>query len=212
MARKWLGYGMVGLFFGTGLSAIAVMVATVASPTIAARVEGETAVQKTATQLATSPPEQEFIVMMMPYQQDAIALADLALTRARRAEVKALAQTIKANQNQKNRQLRTWYQAWYGGTVPDSLQWQQARKMVPVSVGGAMTVDVSQLETAADFDRVFLEEMMAHYQMGVLMAQTLLSDSDRPEIRTLANAIIQTQSAKIDEMQYWYQEWYVEGL
>jgi len=52
--------------------------------------------------------DQHFIVMMIPHHDGAIAMADLALTRARRPEIKALARSIKDSQTRENAQMRTW--------------------------------------------------------------------------------------------------------
>ncbi|WP_210404517.1 MULTISPECIES: DUF305 domain-containing protein [Cyanophyceae] len=41
-----------------------------------------------------------------------------------------------------------------------------------------------------------------------MMAQMVLANSDRPEIRELAQNIIDTQTAEINQMQQWYQDWY----
>ena len=161
---------------------------------------------------AITQPEQQFIIIMVPYQKDAIALADAALSHAKHPEIKALARTIKQTQTSTNQQLRSLYQRWYGTDVPDSLQLpEMATNTEILGIGGAMQADLTELETAPDFDRAFLEEMMQHQQMGVAMAQNILTSGDRPELRTLAEAIIQSQNAHIDTMQYWYHQWYLAG-
>lgn len=62
--------------------------------------------------------DQHFIVMMIPHHDGAIAMADLALTRAKHSEIKELAKSIKASQTSENAQMRTWYRQWFGGDVP----------------------------------------------------------------------------------------------
>ena len=42
--------------------------------------------------------DQHFIVMLIPHHDGAIAMAELALSRAKRPQIKALAQQIKASQ------------------------------------------------------------------------------------------------------------------
>ncbi|EKQ69330.1 hypothetical protein OsccyDRAFT_1956 [Leptolyngbyaceae cyanobacterium JSC-12] len=171
------------------------------------------AASRTDKTAAVRRPDQQFIMMMMPYQEDAIALADAALIRAKHPEIKALARTIKQNQITRNQQLRSFYRQWYGTDVPDGLQRQaiSTSGQEPNGMGGALRIDLKDLEVSPDFDRAFLEEMMQHQQMGVIMAQDMLSNSDRPEIHTFAKALIQTQNAHIDQMQYWYQQWYLMG-
>jgi CO/xanthine dehydrogenase Mo-binding subunit len=77
-------------------------------------------------------------------------------------------------------------------------------------MGGGMMggTDLEALEAASDFDREFIEQMIPHHQMGVMMARMVDVRSDRPEIDGLAAAIIKTQSAEIDQMRDWYRAWY----
>ncbi len=162
-------------------------------------------------------PDQHFIVMMLPHHEDAIAMADLALSRAHHPELKTLAQRIKQTQTQENRQMRAWYQQWFGQSVPTESMGRgrgliAGRNWQRPSQTGCMSTDLEPLNTAPDFDRTFLETMISHHQMGIRMAEMVLARSDRPEIQTLAQAIIQAQTAEIDQMQYWYQEWYPEGV
>ena len=53
-------------------------------------------------QRAMGYSDQQFIVMMIPHHDGAIAMADLALTRAQRPEIKELAKSIKASQTREN--------------------------------------------------------------------------------------------------------------
>lgn len=77
-------------------------------------------------------------------------------------------------------------------------------------MGGMMDemADLQILETAPVFDKEFIEQMIPHHQMGVMMARMVLSRSDRPEIEDLARAIITTQTAEIEQMRDWYQVWF----
>jgi uncharacterized protein (DUF305 family) len=71
-----------------------------------------------------------------------------------------------------------------------------------------MMGDTTALQSAADFDRAFIEEMIPHHQMGVRMAEMVLWHSDRPELQALAQTIIDDQTAEINQMQQWYRDWY----
>ena len=59
-----------------------------------------------------------FIVMMIPHHEGAIAMADLALKRSKRPEIRALAERIRTSQSRENAQMRRWYRQWYGTDVP----------------------------------------------------------------------------------------------
>jgi len=160
-------------------------------------------------------PDQHFIEMMIPHHQDAVEMANLALTRAKRTEIKKLAEAIKREQSREIQQMRGWYKAWYGKDVPQ----------VPMGTGmmgnrsgtgmgqgmmtqnGMMHADLVALKNASDFDKEFVRQMIPHHQMAVHMAQTVLSQKTRPESRTLAQSIIQSQTAEINQMRQWQQDW-----
>ena len=64
------------------------------------------------------PNDQRFIVMMIPHHEGAIAMAELALQRSKRPEIRALAESIRTSQIQENALMRRWYRQWYGSDVP----------------------------------------------------------------------------------------------
>ena len=52
----------------------------------------------------------------------------------------------------------------------------------------------------AEFDRLFLEGMIAHHEGAVAMAEDVRADGDDPELAALADAIIAAQEQEIAEM------------
>jgi len=51
-----------------------------------------------------------------------------------------------------------------------------------------------------DFDRMWLTMMIVHHEGAIEMSQTELAEGVNPEARQLAESIIATQQAEIDEM------------
>jgi uncharacterized protein (DUF305 family) len=145
-----------------------------------------------------------FIAAMIPHHEDAIAMADLALTRAEHPELKQLAERIKATQTAENAQMRAWYRQWFGGEVPTS---SDAFGMMG-GMMGARTTDLEALRAADSFDKAFLEAMIPHHQMGVMMSRMAGSATSRPEMRAFTQAIIDGQSREIEQMEEWYGEWF----
>jgi uncharacterized protein (DUF305 family) len=68
----------------------------------------------------------------------------------------------------------------------------------------SMGMNLDALKNATDFDKAFIEQMIPHHKMAVMMSAMVL-DSNRPEMRNLAKSIIQTQSAEIELMRGWNQ-------
>jgi len=71
-----------------------------------------------------------------------------------------------------------------------------------------MQIDLEDLKTAPDFEREFILQMVPHHQMAVMMSQMLLNGTNRPEMQTLGENIIRTQTSEINQMEQWYQTWY----
>ena len=162
--------------------------------------------------------DQHFIVMMIPHHEGAIAMADLALgtdqggqPRAQHQEILALAASIKATQAQEIADMRSWYQAWYGATVPTTPAMGGMGGMMGGTMGGQSPDTLSGLSGDA-FDQAFIAQMVPHHQMGVMMAQMALPGAQHPELRALLQAIIASQSAEIGQMQQWYQAWYDKAV
>jgi uncharacterized protein (DUF305 family) len=58
------------------------------------------------------------------------------------------------------------------------------------------------------FDRRFIDRMIPHHAMAIRSAQHMISDSPRPEMRELADDIVESQSEQIEQMRAWREEWY----
>jgi uncharacterized protein (DUF305 family) len=164
--------------------------------------------------------DQRFIVMMIPHHDGAIAMPDLALTRARRPEIMALARSIKDSQTRENAQMRAWYRKWYGGAVPPWGSGLGAGGMAHMGMGMGrmgmgmgrmgmgMETSLAALRQSSDFDRAFIEQMIPHHRMGVMMASMAQTNSQHPELLQLQQAMVRVQSEEIEQMQEWYRSWY----
>ncbi len=147
-----------------------------------------------------------FIEQMIPHHDDAIAMADLALTRAERPEIKRLAEDIKRTQTDENARMRLWYREWYGTDVPTSTSGRGGMMRGRMMDGGL--VDMEDLADAESFDKTFIEQMIPHHRVAIMMSRMAGAASGRPEIRDLTDSIVLSQGAEIEKMQDWYREWY----
>ena len=62
--------------------------------------------------------------------------------------------------------------------------------------------------TGPAFERAFLEQMIMHHQMAVMMAEPVTRQATHDELKTLARTIIEAQTAEIQQMQTWLRDWY----
>lgn len=157
--------------------------------------------------------DQHFIEQMIPHHNDAITMAKLAQSTAKRPEIKQLANNIIVSQSKENRLMKSWYKNWYGKDVPEDSE-AMGGMMNSGGMRGGMRMgmmgdetDMSRLENASDFDKAFIEEMIPHHQMAVMMANMLVQNTSRPEMKKLAGDIIDAQTKEIDAMRGWYKEW-----
>lgn len=172
--------------------------------------------------------DRHFIEMMIPHHDGAAKMADLALKRSKNADVLKLATAIKRDQVLEITQMRDLYKQWYKVDVPDMASHSKNpsnHNMMGMNGGkmgmgnmtakpnpmmgkmgmNMMSTDLKKLETAkdSDFDKAFLAEMIPHHKMALMMSNMVV-DSDRPEMRKLAQNILRSQSQEIDQMRGWY--------
>ncbi len=144
-----------------------------------------------------------FIEEMIPHHEDAISMADLALTRAEHQEVRDLAAAIKQTQAAEITQMRQWYRDWFGSEPGPSRMTQ-----MPNMPGH----DLSALAASPTFDKTFIEGMVPHHQMAVMMTSHMASRVEQPELKALMQAMGTSQAAEIGQMSGWYQNWYGVAL
>jgi uncharacterized protein (DUF305 family) len=60
------------------------------------------------------------------------------------------------------------------------------------------------------YDAVFIDGMIVHHEGAIIMANQALEEAERPEIRQLAEAILDAQEGEINQMLEWRTMWYPE--
>ena len=159
--------------------------------------------------------DQQYIDMMVPHHESAVAMAELATERSQRAELQEYAAAVIAAQSIEIAQLRSWRKEWFGseGTPPMSempmLPGMSAGMPGHDMSGGTMDMeqDIRDLEGASDFDRAFLEAMIVHHAMAVEASEIAVAGEVRAEIKALAEDVIADQRAEIQQMEAWLASW-----
>lgn len=78
-----------------------------------------------------------------------------------------------------------------------------AMKMMPM-----MSMEMPEWDGQLPFDKWFLDNMIPHHQQAVMMSRMLFMHTQRAEMKTLGNDIIQAQMKEIEQMQDWHTQWF----
>lgn len=163
----------------------------------------------TAVSAQHNDADVEFAQMMIPHHQQAIAMAEIAVDRAQRAEVTSLAEQIRTAQGPEITQLTGFLTAW-GASVPTTTGVSAGMNdsgmtgMNGPTMPGMMTdAQMNELRNAsgAAFDTMFLQMMIEHHRGAVTDAQREVDNGSNPEATQLATKIVADQTAEIGRMQ-----------
>lgn len=142
---------------------------------------------------------------MIPHHEQAVEMAQLAEERAQSPELEELASDIEAAQAPEIEQLTGWLEDWGADVPSDSMDHGDMGHGDPSSdMAGMMTAeDMSMLENAqgAVFDQMFLTMMIEHHEGAVQMARTEVANGENSDAIAMAERIISTQEAEIEQMQ-----------
>ena len=168
-----------------------------------------------------------FAQQMIVHHQGAVAMADLAPSRAGNQQVKDLAIKIKAAQAPEIEQMTGWLTLW-GAAMPTSTAASTTTDdgtggmnhggMSGTAASGEMSTGASGMAmpgmmsdaqmqeltnaTGADFDRLFLQLMIVHHQGAIEMADTEIAQGGNAAAAVaLAESIKTSQTAEITQMQ-----------
>lgn len=168
-----------------------------------------------------------FLDMMAPHHASAVTMAQAALSRAERPDVRALAEEIIASQSAEIEQMASWRAQWFPDApampmMPVEQMMEMMGAMMPAGMmgtpgvmpdpGGMGMMDMGQelaqlCATTEGFDLAFIDAMILHHQRAIVMAQVALERAERPELTALAQGIIDAQQREIARMQAWRAAW-----
>ena len=138
--------------------------------------------------------EPEYLAEMVTHHEEAVAAAR-ELARSDRPEMRAFGESIVASQSAQIEQMTSWLAEWY----PD---------LTAAPGYEPMMRDLSDL-TGDELDLAFLQDMIGHHMVAVMMSQQLLSrGTDHEQVASLAQSIRDDQHTEIVQMQGWLAEWF----
>lgn len=188
--------GMSGMDMGSDSTATAPSGASTADPTMPAGMD------MSETPDASVDPDLAFIDGMIPHHEGAVVMAEMALERAEHQELKDLSQEIIDAQESEIAQMQEWRSEWF----PDAPPPEDMSGME--GMGMMSEADMEMLETTDMFDQMFIDMMIEHHQSAIDMSQEIQTTTERPEIQQLAEDIISSQQAEIEQMEQWRSEWF----
>ncbi len=140
-----------------------------------------------------------FAQMMIPHHEQAIEMADIALDPAIGASeaIKDLATRIKASQDPEITMMKNFLATWGAPLTPDD-----GMDHGSMMEGMLSVEELDELAglTGPAFDSRWAEAMIAHHKGAVAMANDVLTGGTNPETKKLAEEIVATQQAEIDEL------------
>jgi uncharacterized protein (DUF305 family) len=147
---------------------------------------------------AEGSPEVTFARDMMAHHAQAVEMAVTMRDRTQDPTLRTFLLDVILTQQGQSGQMHGWLAVW---NVPHS-GLEPPMNGMGEAMGMATREDINALETLNlnDAEISFLQLMIRHHQGGVMMVRSLLKQSQRPEVTTLANAIVQGQSNEIDSM------------
>ena len=137
--------------------------------------------------------DRAFVADMIPHHQSAIEMAEIARERGESEFVKQLAGDIITTQREEIATLRREDEGLeMAGVERGSLGVADHMK--------GMDDDPAMLEKADPFDAAFLKMMIPHHEGAIEMAKAELAKGEDPELKELAQEIIDAQRREIADM------------
>jgi uncharacterized protein (DUF305 family) len=159
-----------------------------------------------ASQLpAITDADVKFMQGMIGHHTQAIAMVALLKTRTERNDMKLLGQRIEVSQTDEIRMMKTWL-ASRGQTVPADADYTMMMAMPDMAMPGMLTqkqMDELAAAKGADFDRLFLEDMIQHHEGALTMVRGLMSTAGAGQdssVFQFASDVEADQSAEINRM------------
>jgi uncharacterized protein (DUF305 family) len=162
---------------------------------------GSDASASSSTSTTHNDADVAFVSAMLPHHEGAISMAELAPGRAADPRVVDLASRIQAAQGPEIATLTGWLSDW--GTAADRSGMDHGSSMDHSGMSGMSAANMAALTNAsgAEFDRLFLSQMIDHHRSAVQMAEQEAADGQNADALAMAASIRDSQAAEIAEMQ-----------
>lgn len=142
-----------------------------------------------------------FSAMMIPHHEQAIEMSEMALEYSESEQMQNLANQIIAGQTPEIELMQGWLDE---SEFSEMSGFMESMPGMNNSMMGGMATEeemesLSEL-SSPEFDEMFLRLMIDHHEGALDMVQMIIG-SDNPEVKTLADDIIEVQTAEIQQME-----------
>ncbi len=141
-----------------------------------------------------------FATNMIPHHEQAVELSALVPDRSTNPELKTLAEQISSAQEPEIRTMKVLLVQW--NENPDASTGQQGHDGHGAMQGMVDDATMAKLKTLSgpEFDTLWLQSMIGHHQGAIEMARAELANGENVDAKRLAQSIVDTQQAEIDQM------------
>lgn len=181
--------------FAIGTVAAAMLLASCGTPADTDTVAAQ------ATEAASQFNEQdaEFLTDMIPHHEQALQMVDMTDGRELSPEFAELTAAIEAAQGPEIDLMTEWLTAW-GLEVPESTGHEGMHHDDGTGMMSAEDFESLGRESGDGFEEMWMRMMIEHHEGAVAMSEVELDEGINPEVRDLAQRIIDAQEAEIELM------------
>lgn len=159
--------------------------------------------QPAASASVTTDPhfDVKFLDTMIHHHGHAIEMWELVRERAQIAELQQYAEKAIAEQKREIVLMDIWRDRWWKD-VPRPPDHDDAAPEITAQVKAAR---------GEAFDEAFLAMMIPHHQRAAKMAADAVANAEMPEVRELAQIIVNQQEEEVAIMSGWQKAWFSAG-
>jgi uncharacterized protein (DUF305 family) len=155
---------------------------------------------------ADAPYDLQFLDSMIHHHNGAVTMAKMVLGKTERPELKAFAQKIIDDQTREIGLMKQLRDRWYAGK-PEAVNMEMAGMVGGMKMMNSEHMKEMDQMPPEHFDEHFLNMMIAHHEGAVVMCREAQKKAEHPEIKQLADKMIQTQQPEIEQMKKWKEMW-----
>lgn len=140
-----------------------------------------------------------FLQMMIPHHGQAVEIAKLARTKATRKEIRELAAAVEATQNSEAAQMTAWLREWNQPTTVDTNPDAHAHHGGMPATSPEVIAALAK-RSGPEFDKDAVNLLTGHQHGAVAMARTELRDGSSQRAKDLADRIVKSRTAQIQQL------------